>query len=242
MKVNVRYSLFTIILIICFSDTLNAQMFSVQSEQTTRRDAPDNNILLGFEPTSFTFRGDENANVLSFSDPVYQLRAELSGFQGYLALGYNLGDENSLNYLNAGAEIDGEYRFAGDRNYFMSIPLVLNTDYLQVGTQNDIDRSDHFRQSSAMVGLGFGFGVRLAGRLRIESRAVPFYGYSVTSFGASGGSRSSLSIQNRIYLDRLFDRIGITAGFDFRTSRYNMRDERFDYDITSNSFVIGVTF
>lgn len=217
-------------------------MFSIQSEQAVSRNIPENNVLLGFEPVTFSFQGNQTPGDLSFSDPVYRLRAELGGFQGYLGVGYNLGDDNSLNFFNAGAKIDGEIRFAGGRNYFAGIPLILSTDYLQVGFQDTADGTGDFRQSSAMVGLGLSLGVRIAERFRIETQAVPFYGFSVTSFGATGGSRSSLTSQNRIYMDRVFDRIGLTAGFDYRTARYNLDDERFNYDLTSSSFVIGVTF
>ncbi|MEX2395413.1 MAG: hypothetical protein WD491_00240, partial [Balneolales bacterium] len=220
MKVNFRVTLFIIITILCFNNIAKAQMFSVNSEQPVRLDLPANSILVGYEPTSFKYTGDDTEQNLSFSDPIYRLRAELSGFEGYLAIGYNLGDANSTNLVNAGAKIDGEFRFLGDRNYFIGVPLVLGTDYLQVSTQSDENRSDDFRQSSAMVGAGLSLGFRFANRFRIESKAVPFYGFSVTSFGATGGSRVSFTNQNRIYMDRIFDRIGLTAGFDFKTARY----------------------
>lgn len=239
---NVRLALFTILLIVCVNDNIYAQMFSVQSERSVRLDAPTNNVILGFEPTTFSFRGDDNLRDLSFSDPIYRFRAELSGFQGYLGIGYNLGDEDMTNYLNAGAQIEGEYRVAGNRRFFIGTPFVLSTDYLQVGYRGEVDRSGDFQQSSAMVGLGLNLGVRLFEQVRLESRVVPFYGFTVTSFGATGGTRSSLTNQNRIYLDRVLNRIGFTAGFDLGITRYNVDDPRHDYDVNSNSFVIGITF
>ncbi|MEX2640774.1 MAG: hypothetical protein WD266_08795 [Balneolales bacterium] len=220
-----------------------AQMFTVQSEQAGLRAIPQNTVVLGFEPTEFSFRGDDNTPIdLSFSDPVYRLRAELSGFEGYIGIGYNLGDADSLNLFNAGAKIGAEYRIVRSSNFFFAIPLSLSTDYIQIGSQTEADRLGEFRQSSAMVGLGVSIGVRYAQRLRIESRALPMYGFSVTSFGGTGGTRASFTSKNRIYLDHVFDRIGLSAGFDFKTSRYNLDEERFNYDLTANSFVVGVTF
>lgn len=247
MKEKVRstyIAVFTTILIFCTTGMVKAQMFSVQTEQTTRMDIPRNTFLIGYEPTTFTFRNDVTDNIvdLSFSDPVYRVRAEVEGFQAYAGMGFNLGDNNDINYFNAGGKIDGEFRFAGSPSYYFAIPLILMTDYLQVISQDESQRASEFRQSAASVGIGISFGARLTRQFRVESRVIPTYGFSVTSFGATGGARSSLIAQNRVYMDHLFGRIGLTAGFDYHTARYNMDDERFNYDLSSNSFVIGITF
>ncbi|MEX2633282.1 MAG: hypothetical protein WD267_04560 [Balneolales bacterium] len=223
--------------------TAEAQMFSVQAEESGRMDIPANNVILGYEPTTFTFRHSDNDaySDYSFTDPVYRVRLELEGFQAYAGVGYNLGINGDINYLNAGAKLEGEFRFAGNQSYFLGIPLILSTDYLQIGSRDETARASEFRQSAAMVGIGLSFGARY-NRYRVESRIVPMYGFSVTSFGATGGSRSSITTQNRLYIDRLFNQIGITAGYDYRTSRYSLDDDRFDYDLTSHSIVLGLTF
>lgn len=219
-----------------------AQMFSVSSERPLDL-LPRNSLYIGLESASFQFRGSDSPyNISNFNDAIYRLKAELPGFTFFLGYSNRIGDADSLSFLNAGVAITGRYGLLGRRALSFGVPLMLRTDFTQVALRLNDPEWEDFRQNSALIGLGFDTQYRINERIRIHVDAIPQYGFSVTSFGGTGGSILVLEGRARLYFDNLFDNFGLSLGYDWRFTRFDLQDERFNYDLGGHSFLVGITF
>lgn len=237
-------SLVTLIILILFANQLaTAQMFSVSTD-TPSRQLPTVSFILAGEPTSFEYRhaDSEPEHSLAFNGPLYRIRGELPGLQIYLAYNNDTGGDNGMTVFNAGAMIEGQYMVYRRPSIFISIPLMLKTDYLQVTTRRSFAGSEDMQQSSAMVGAGLQIHNRISSKIRTQIKAIPQYGFSVTSFGGMGGSVSVLEGQARVYIDNVFRSFGVVAGYDYRRSVYDLEADQFNYRMETHSILLGITF
>jgi len=227
------------------TDAANAQMFSVKSEPSVSR-PPSTGAYFGLEPAKFMYKPSSNDNNpytrYTFSDPLYQLRLELPGIDIYLSSGWNLGNSNYLNFFNIGAQIQRVYPFFKSRHFIVGAPIRIQTDYLQVNSQRANNNADDFQQSSGTLGSGPAVLVRLGKGIRFTTVATINYGFSVRSLGATSGSLYIINSQNRLYFDHLINDVGLSIGYDYDFSRYNLTGVRYDYALRGNSIVIGITF
>lgn len=223
--------------------TAEAQMFTVEPEEEVRQ-IPGTGVFIGIEPYDFQYHGDELApeEQMNFNEPVYRARIESDFFEAYGGMAWNLAEGDTLTYLNAGATIRGDYRLMIREDFRMIAPLILNTDYTQVSNERGRIKARDFRQSSISVGMGLQMEASLIGPIRVKSSFVPQIGFSVTSFGATGGQRIMMESQNRMYIDHIFGDYGLSLGYDFRHARFDLEEERFQYNSTANSVTIGLTF
>ncbi len=219
-----------------------AQMFSVESDRG-QNILPTSTVFLGLEPVDFFYRGsDKPEGTLSFNEPIYRLRAELPGLN--VSFGYNnrVGDSDSLSYFNVSVGIHGRYGLLSRRSFTLGIPIQLRTDFTQTALRFNDPIRDDFQQSSALLGAGLNTMFTINNQIRIDISGMPQYGFSVTSFGGTGGSMWVFEGRARLYFDNLFDNLGLAIGYDWRSTRYNLQDDRFDYQIDAHSFLIGVSF
>lgn len=223
---------------------LQAQMFSV--EEPERRVRPStNSFTAGPEFLTMSLRDGApfEGRVYNFSEPVYMMRLELPSFEFYGGFRNRMGEADSLNYLNLGANISGALPLTRSRTYGISLPLWLSTDYTSVReTGGQQPESEQFRQSTASIGLGAGAFFRPAGNIRLRAEFIPQIGFAVSSMGSDAGQIASLNGRVRLNLDQLFRRYGLEVAYRYTWRRYSGTGDRFRYDIEGHHIGLGVTF
>lgn len=223
-----------------------AQMFSVKSANKISQ-PPSTAFFVGFEPAKFIYKPSTSGEInpytkYGFSDPLYEARLELPGIDIYAGSGWNLGNGSYLNFFNIGAQIQRVYTLIHTKHFGFGGPIRVQTDYLQVVNQKAQSNADDFQQSSGTIGTGPAIMVRIGKKIRFITMNTINYGFSVRSLGATSGSLYVIRSQNRLYFDDVFNDIGLSVGYDYDYSRYNLTGVRYDYALKGNSFVIGVTF
>ncbi len=224
--------------------TLQAQMFSI--EEPERRARPStNSFTAGPEFLEMSLRGEGPATgrVYNFTEPVYMMRLDLPGVEIYGGFRNRMGDADSLNYLNLGANISGALPLTRSRRYGVSLPLWLSTDYTLVReTGGQQPESDQFRQSSASIGVGAGVIFMPAGNIRLRAEFVPQIGFAISSMGSDAGQIGLLNGRVRLNLDQLFRRYGLEVVYRYTWKRYSGTGEQFLYDTEGHHIGLGLTF
>jgi hypothetical protein len=223
-----------------------AQMFSVESGTRSYR-PPTVGGYIGIEPAHFKYKPSSdvvnNNNIgYSFNDPLYRVRLELQNIDIYFGAGWNLGSQNLLNYYEIGAQLQNVYALFRSRHFIFGVPIRIETNYTQVQSQKSQIGSDTFEQSSGTVGSGPAVMLRAKKDIRLTSTLTVNYGFSVRSLGTSSGSLYALINQNRLYFDHVFNQVGLSLGYDYEFSRYDLTGVRYDYALKGSTIVIGVTF
>ena len=223
---------------------LQAQMFSV--EEPERRARPStSSFTAGPEFLTMSLRDGEpfSGRVYNFSEPVYLMRLDLPGVEIYGGFRNRMGEADSLNYLNLGANIIGALPLIRSSTYGVSLPLWLSTDYTRVReTGGQQPESEQFRQSSASIGLGAGAFFRPISNIRLRAEFVPQIGFAVSSMGSDAGQIASLNGRVRLNLDQLFRRYGLEIAYRYTWRRYSGTGDQFLYDIEGHHIGFGVTF
>lgn len=219
-------------------------MFSIEEPEVRNR-VSSSSLSLGLDFLNMELRPRLDSDITEYrlSDPIYRLRLELPGIEAYAGMKNNTGAADTLNYLNLGANISGSVSLAGNRKVGISMPLWLSTDYVRVRSTSGQQREgDHFRQSSASIGAGAEAYYNMSSSIRFRANVVPQIGFTVSSVGSDSGQMSSINGKFRLYLDNIYRRFGLVAGYNYTWRRYSGTEERFQYDISANNISIGVSF
>lgn len=247
-SVNVRnsFKFWMLPLLVCMvmAPELQAQMFSVQPERDVVS-APPLAITYGFAFTDFIYRGPAagagQVNDYSFSEPLSRIQIELDGFRAHALYGRALGANQNV-YSQFGAEIRNGILLVPGRQLQLILPVRLSTDYVVIRNSRLTNTNDEFRQNTVGAHSGLDLRVRLGPKARFTTAAGIGYAFSVTGFGLSGGSATDWSVSNRLFFDRLVNDYGLAIGFDLNNRRYNLDDPVFNYLVTQQVIVVGITF
>lgn len=226
-----------------------AQMFSVQENDTEQRlrNIPTTGIYIGWEPADFRYTGDAprtqgGPGSYEFDGPLLRLKFETIGFQAHLGVGGSMTGIDDIGYFDAGVKAIRGIRLVGTRNFQLQLPLQLRSTINTVSNNARVSGDAQFRQATLEFGGGVKFGVRLGKGIRLTGAAIPSYGFSFATGGIFGGQIYELETQTRLYIDRLFGDIGLTAGWDYGFKRFDIDQNEFDYNFRSHSILIGITF
>lgn len=246
-KNPIIYLATALILILFAAGDLHAQMFSVRSSEIQRGPTiPGSNVLFSYDLTDFSFFGkDDPLNPVvryDFNGPMYRVQYETPLFYIYAGFGGSLGAEDNIRATNIGIGLTGMYPLSRSQRFQATIPLALNTDYTLIRTGATANTSDEFAQNSGYIGAGINLHVLPTTGFRIRTSTLPQIGYTTGSLGSSGGVSWKISQQLRLYFDRLVGPAGLSLGYDFRLVRYKSSEEKFNYDMMTNGFLIGITF
>jgi hypothetical protein len=238
-----KTSITTLLFLFLLSDTLYAQMFSVQ-EQTPRERATLSytSLSLGWEVGEFTFTGDQDQADLDrydFSDGILKVTFENPGIDFYLGLAGGLTGMENRSFVNIGAVLYNNFVLTNSENFWLILPLQINTDLTRV--QND-GANRQFQQSAFQVGAGLAVTTRISENLRSTIRIVPGYGFSNSQGAFFGGTIFSAEGKARIIFDNVFGERGLIFGYDFRHRSYNIEPDLYNYDFNGHTFSIGITF
>lgn len=131
------------------------------------------------------------------------------------------------------------------------IPVMLHSNHRRVaGADAGNSAVDAFSVTVLGIGTGFGFNGHL-GRLQIETRATPVIGFATRSFGDATGSSILFDGDLLLHFGPLLGRVGLSAGYGFRTQRWNVggsdllqdeEDDLFDYRGSMHLFRAGINW
>lgn len=232
--------------LIFFATDAEAQMFSVGSEPG-RIDVPRTAIYLGWEPADFDYKGGDLAipgteGRFAFSGSLLRLRLETPALQFFLATGGQATGLDNVSYFDAGVQAGYSFSIIRNKQFFVQIPFQLVSSLTSVNADEGIPNAPQFRQGALAAGLGGFIGVRPSERIRVQAGFVPHYGFSFATGGTFGGSLAKLDGKFRLFLDRIFGETGLSLGYNYKFNRYDVDENEFDYDLTSHSILVGVTF
>ncbi len=234
----------SLILLLVLPGILQAQMFSIEEPERRTRTA-SNFVTAGPEFLTMSLReGDPfTGRVYNFSEPVYRIRLELPSIEAYAGFRPGIGEADSLNYFNLGANISGALPLTRNREFGILLPLWLSTDYTSVrdrGSQQP--ESEQFRQSSASIGLGAGAFLQPVSYIRFRAEFVPQIGFTMSSMGSDAGQLVSLNGRARMHIDQILGRFGLVLAYNYTWRRYSGTGDRFDYDLSGHNLGLGVSF
>jgi hypothetical protein len=231
-------------LYIGFTNIAQAQMFSVQPERDTQA-VPALAITYGHSYSDFAYRGPAgnigSVTDYSFNETLSRIQAELDGFRAHATFGRGLGLNENV-YTQFGAEIKNGIMLVPGRQLSLVLPVKLSTDYVIIRNSRLTNTNDEFRQNTVGAHSGLDMRARITPKTRFTSALNIGYAFSVTGFGISGGSAVDWSSVSRLYFDRIVGDYGITVGFDMYSRKYNLDDQVFNYLMTQQTLVFGITF
>jgi len=221
----------------------NAQMFS--ADEFARRQPTNFSTFLtiGFEAADFQFKGGglplgPNSD-LSFTDPIYRVAIENPSFGVSMGVAGRLTGLDDRSFFHLGVRLGAPLRLIQKRTFSLTVPLQLSTE---LTTVQDSRVGDDFQQSTLAVGLGPSVELRLNENLRFSSSAVPSYGFSVAAGGFFGGQVYTLENRNNILIGGILPGRAISLGYTYNFQRFDIEENRFDYNLVGHRFTIGVSF
>src|SRR5690554_78117 len=119
------------LLIIGFSATSNAQMFSV-TEDSRQTDPFAPYIRVGVKSLDFIYKGnpqllDNNTPPFEFSGMALTAEFETSGFGMALSLGNDISGLKSKNYFDLGISFMNPFYLIRQQNFLLGIPIKLSS-------------------------------------------------------------------------------------------------------------------
>lgn len=221
-----------------------AQMFSVGSAPG-RVDIPRTAIYLGLEPADFEYTGDPgdiNSERYEFNGSLLRLRLETSGLSFFLATGGSITGIDDVSYFDAGVEAKYGITLYRKEALIIQLPVQIISSLTSVSSDRNFQSSSQFQQGSLAVGAGAFAGVRPADNFRFQLGFIPHYGFSFATGGTFGGSLAKLDGRFRLFFDRLFGDVGLSLGYNYKFDSFDVDENEFDYDLTSHSILVGITF
>ncbi|MCH8567295.1 MAG: hypothetical protein LAT67_03485 [Balneolales bacterium] len=228
--------------------TAAAQMFSVSSSVAQNRPFEMPAVAgpaLEFTDLSFfgpnSFEGD-NLIRYNFNGPLYRAVIETPGFMFSISDGTSLGEDKDIRATRLGIAIKSPALIAAGNNYRLTIPFSLSTDYTLVRTSETANSNRELAQNSGYIGAGLGFLYRFTDSFYLNSISAPHFGFTVGSYGATGGISYKLNQDIRFALIDIWRGYGLVTGYSLQFIRFNNSDPNFKYDWLSHTFLIGVSF
>ncbi|SMO37760.1 hypothetical protein [Fodinibius sediminis] len=224
--------------------TLRAQMFSVEEERPQFRQ-PGTELYVGFEPTSVSYQGNlqaEGAGQFNYDDPLIRLGYSSRSLNLYMGVGGKLTGSDRVAYFDIGGNLNFGLQLYRSRKVLLKIPVRISSRLTNITTDETAFNLDRFRFGSLTAGAGLQVNARPATDFRIQAGAVPSYGFTFASGGLFGGSLGSIALESKIFFDRLWNSIGLSAGYKYDLRDYRVEEQKYDYRIQGHSIQLGVTF
>ena len=200
-------------------------------------------ISAGFEPMDFEFQGETLPfgpdTDLSFSDPVFRLAVESQSFavgMGFAGRATGLDDRS---FFNLGVHLRAPIRLIEKRRISFRVPFQLSTE---LTTVQDSQVGDDFQQSTLAAGIGPFLELRFGPEIRLASSVIPSYGFSVAAGGFFGGQVYTLENRNHLMIGGILPGRAINIGYTYNFQRFDIEENRFDYNLVGHRFTIGVSF
>lgn len=223
-----------------------AQMFSVD-DSPDRFGIPSAAVFIGFEPIDFNYEGSTvvpGAGAYEFSGNLIRLQFETPGINAYLGTAGQATGLDDFSYFDAGIRVGHGLTVFRNQNVLVQIPLQLHSSITSVNNNElAVNPAPDFDQGTFEFGGGLDFNARLAPQFRIGANVIPSYGFSFsTREGNAGGSVTTVKGQGRLYFDQLFGNTGLSLGYNYNFREFDIDAEVLNYNASSHSILIGITF
>ena len=242
-------TLFTIVLLLlAFGqyNPLQAQMFSV-GETGSRYSAPPSEVYIGLEAMDATYKGSSNVDMpgtFEYSGPVIKMGYNTAGLDVFLATGGKVTGVEEASYFHTGGNFDFGINLYRSSKLRLQIPLRLSSRYTNI-TSNEtlsIRSVNRFQFGMVSAGVGVSGEWRPTKKIRARLGVLPGYGFSFATGGFFGGSIGVIDGFGKLYIDRLYNDLGLSIGYKYDFRSYDIEDDIYDYDLRGHSIEIGVTF
>lgn len=219
-----------------------AQMFSV-GDENPRMNIPKLEFFVAFEPMTVSYEGENNefqTAPFAFEGPVLRLGYNSPTLDLSLGTGGKITGLDEVSYFDFGGNIDVGFSLYKTGRLVVRLPVQIASRFTNITNSNRIN--DRFRFGSLTAGAGVKLFTRPLENFRLQAGVIPSYGFSFASGGVFGGSLGSVEAGGKIYLDRLFDDVGLSLGYKYKIRNYDIDEETYDYKMTANSIQVGITF
>lgn len=249
-KIQKRWQLILVSFLTPFllADVVQAQMFSVGSSAPGRIDVPQTAIYLGIEPADFDYTGGSlpdplNQERFSYSGTLIRLEARFQGLEVFMASGGSLTGIDEVSYFDAGIKVGYGFSIVREEKIIVQIPLQVMSGVTNVTSDEaSVGGSPQFRQGALTIGAGGFVGVRPGRTFRVQAELIPSYGFSFATGGTFGGSLGKVEGKFRLFFDRLFGNTGLSVGYNYKSSSFDIDENEYDYDLQAHSLLVGITF
>lgn len=229
----------------------HAQMFSYGGD----RPRSVQSLSFAYKIVDFNFDGEASAQqTFEFAGPAFGVYYTRPNVTASITYGPDAEDsDRDLRLLDAAIMTWGELVLTGSpASTRLFIPIAIHTNYRRVaprGSENSI--IDSFNLTVLGLGVGLGYSADVRESIRVEARAIPVIGLALRAFGDSAGSSYLFDTDLRIHFMELLGRIGLTAGYGFRTQVWNVdgsdlllgaQDDLLDYSGGQHVFTVGLNW
>lgn len=224
-----------------FTTLAQAQMFSQGSidRGTSYRSSQ---VLLGTEWLDFSYRGGQPTapgERYDVSGNALVLQLETDAIDMYLrGMGKLTGSSNEA-LFNLGARLHNRFTLVRNSGFRLFFPVQLQTDLLR--SRRDAS-SRQFQQTIVQAGAGLSAQAGFAESLRLTLSMIPSYGFSNSAGAFFGGSVRSLDGRARLAVSGILPNRHLVIGYDYRSRKYDIDIDTFDYRLRSHTVVLGFTF
>ncbi|GEM_PF-3205576 len=227
----------------------SAQMFSVSSTSSQQIGSPlemPSSLGPSLIFTDFSYYGPNGDNgpdeLFNFNDVLYSASFESPFLSIFIADRTSMGDNENIRATRLGIGIRSPATIAAGSNYRISIPFGLNTDFTLVRTPETANTNIEFAQNAGYVAAGIDGLFRITDSVLFQVITAPNFGYTVGSYGSTGGISYKLTQDLRFSIIDIYRQYGLQAGYSFQFIRFNNSDTDFRYDWISHSVRLAVTF
>ncbi|MCH8558742.1 MAG: hypothetical protein LAT84_13020 [Balneolia bacterium] len=231
------------------STEARAQMFSVSSSSSPQAGSPlvmPSTIGPLLEFTDFSYYGPNGTEgpdaSYNFNGVLYGASFESPFLSVFIADRTSLGDEENIRATRLGIGIRSPAVIAASPNYVISIPFGLNTDFTLVRTPSTSNTNEEFAQNAGYIAAGIDGIFRITDNILFQTVSTPNFGYTVGSYGSTGGISYKLRQDFRFSVIDIYRQYGLQAAYSFQFVRFNNSDTDFRYDWLSHSIRLAVTF
>lgn len=242
----INYSLtifFGFVMLALLALPAEAQMFTVGNDDDPRRGDPHTNFYVGLEPTTSEYEGPLENDQFNFEGPLIRLGYKMSSLELFLGTGGKVTGIDDVSYLDMGGNINLSVPVHTTKNLILELPVRISSRLTNITNSERLTfDNNRFRFGNLAVGAGAQAMVRAGENLRFQANAIPSYGFAFASGGFLGGSISMAAAEGRMYIDRLFDKVGLSFGYRYNQRRYDIDEDQFDYFLQSHSVMAGISF
>lgn len=245
LRVPITLIVFTVFFLLGPSGTARAQMFSMDEESPPQFMQPANELYIGYEPTTVTYEGSVEAGEagqFAYDAPVLRVGYSSRTLNLYLGAGGDITGSDDVAYFDVGGNINVGFPLYFTEKFILQLPVRISSRLTNITNNRTSFSLDRFRFGSVTAGAGLQANARPARNLRVRVGAIPSYGFTFASGGLFGGSLGSVALKGRLYFDRLFGNVGLSAGYKYDLRNYNVEEEKYDYRMQGHSIQLGITF
>lgn len=222
-----------------------SQMFSVDDSSPVRQQqlGTATTLSIGWEMGDFENRNSNLVDIddYSFDDNIVKLRLDTPGLNMALGLGGSITGMSDNSYVNILGRLYNNLNIfmSDERNFIFQLPIQITTDLMRVQRNNT---ESEFQQSSFIVGSGVRTVARLSERFDFSLKATPNYGFSFSQGNLFGGSLFRFDGSSQLLIKNVIGDRGLALSYHFDFRSYDIDGNQNDYDYTSHSISIGITF